>query len=220
MKLKSPKFWVYLAVNLYLISMLVFVTVECFGGADSAKISAFGSVLGGVGAFFAGIIAIYLFSDWRLVKKYELEKETSLVLLNSILNINSTIESLLSLADQFRDLNSLDNEQIAQFSKWCDDYSLSFLQNLTEIKSQNNLHHALVRDFEKDTKLFSKEDLMLFTNIFDQLGGNIETIFLNYKNKTLDAKSASVELSQIDMTEYGKMIRTKIVLLKKECKPL
>ena len=65
MKLKSPMFWVYLAINLYLISMLVFVSVQFFGGFDIGKISAFGSVLGGIGSLFAGFVAIYLFNDWK-----------------------------------------------------------------------------------------------------------------------------------------------------------
>lgn len=60
MKLKSPMFWVYLVVILYLVSMLVYVSVEFFGGTDTNIISAFGSVLGGVGTIFAGFIAIYL----------------------------------------------------------------------------------------------------------------------------------------------------------------
>lgn len=45
--------------------MLVYVSVEFFGGADTNKIAAFGSVLGGVGTLFAGFVAIYLFNDWR-----------------------------------------------------------------------------------------------------------------------------------------------------------
>lgn len=65
MKLKSPMFWVYLVVILYLVSMLVYVSVDFFGDADTDKISAFGSVLGGVGTIFAGLVAIYLFNDWR-----------------------------------------------------------------------------------------------------------------------------------------------------------
>ncbi|ENX01029.1 hypothetical protein F899_01662 [Acinetobacter sp. CIP 101934] len=65
MKLKSAMFWVYLVVILYLVSMLVYVSVEFFGGADTNKISAFGSVLSGVGTLFAGFVAIYLFNDWR-----------------------------------------------------------------------------------------------------------------------------------------------------------
>ena len=65
MKLKSAMFWIYLVVILYLVSMLVYVSVEFFGGADTNKIAAFGSVLGGVGTLFAGFVAIYLFNDWR-----------------------------------------------------------------------------------------------------------------------------------------------------------
>lgn len=72
MKLKSPMFWVYLVVILYLVSMLVYVSIEFFGGADVDKISAFGSVLGGVGTIFAGFVAIYLFNDWKDQKKYEI----------------------------------------------------------------------------------------------------------------------------------------------------
>ena len=45
--------------------MLIFVSIEFFGKADIAKISAFGSVLGGVGAVFAGFVAIYLFNGWK-----------------------------------------------------------------------------------------------------------------------------------------------------------
>ncbi len=55
MKSNSLLFWVFLAVNLYLISMLVFVSVQFFGGSDTDKISAFGSVLGGVGAFLQAL---------------------------------------------------------------------------------------------------------------------------------------------------------------------
>ena len=45
--------------------MLVFVTMQFFNNVSIDKISAFGSVLSGVGTIFAGFIAVYLFNDWR-----------------------------------------------------------------------------------------------------------------------------------------------------------
>lgn len=213
-ELKSPCFWIYLVVVLYLVSMLVYVTFDFFEGADTSKISAFGSILSGVGAFFAGFIAIILFSDWRVIKNYELIKDTSLSLLDTLLNLNSNIESLLGITCEFKNLQP---EECEKFGKWCDEFSLAYMKNLIELKSKNNLHHGLVRNFEKDEKLFSTNDLNLIVKTFGLICSNVEIIHSN-----LDAKEnpTPIDLNAVDLSEYSQMIRTKIQILNSECRPL
>ncbi len=69
MNIKSPYFLTFLAIILYLISMLVFVTIKFFLNEKAEYISAFASVLSGVGTIAAGIIAIFLFNDWKDLHK-------------------------------------------------------------------------------------------------------------------------------------------------------
>ena len=75
-------------------SMLVFVSVQFFGGSDSGKISAFGSVLGGVGAFFAGFVAIYLFNGWKVQHNHTSLKEFSLKVFYVYTDINVKLVSI------------------------------------------------------------------------------------------------------------------------------
>lgn len=207
-------FWIYLVVVLYLVSMLIYVSVDFFEGADTSKVSAFGSILSGVGAFFAGFIAILLFSDWRVVKNYELVKDTSLSLLDTLLNLNSNIESFLGITLEFKNLQP---EECEQFGKWCDEFSLAYMENLIELKSKNNLHHGLVRNFEKDEKLFSTNDLNLIVKTFDLICSNVEIIYFNLH---ASENTTPINLNTIDLSEYSKMIRTKIKILNSECRPL
>lgn len=210
-------FWLYLVIILYLVTMIIYVSIDFFWGANTDKISAFGAVLGGVGAFFAGFIAIYFYSDWKIIKNYELVKEASLVLLNSVLNINSNLENLLAITNEFKDLSE---DEVQKFGKWCDEFSLGFMTSLIEVKSKNNLHHGLVRDFEKDERLFSKEDLEIIVKVFDEISENVNLIIQNFHNKSQNSSFKPAALNKIDLTEYSEMIRPKIKLLNKECKPL
>lgn len=216
MKISSPFFLTLLAIVLYSVCMLVYGTLCIFKNANANDISAFGSILGGVGSFFAAFVAIYLFSDWRVVKNYELVKETSLTLLNAILNINSDIESLLSITHEFEILNEAEYEE---FNKMCANYTLNFMNNLIVLKSKNNLHHGLVRNFETDKKLFEKEELELITNIFDIIANNVELIIKNYFLNKQNPTAQKHKLQIIDLNKYSTMVRSKISLLNKECKP-
>lgn len=213
---KKTSFWILSCAILYSIGILLFWTSDILSKGDADKISAFGSILGAIGSFFAAFVAIYLFSDWRVVKNYELVKETSLTLLNAILNINSDIESLLSITYEFE---NLEKAEFDEFNKMCADYSRNFMNNLIVLKSKNNLHHGLVRNFENDTKLFDKDDLELITNIFDKIATNIELVISNYYLKNQNPTGTIKQLEAIDLNKYSKMVRVKIILLNKECKP-
>lgn len=211
MNIKSPYFLAYLAIVLYSISMLIYATFKFFFGEDANSISAFGSVMGGVGAIFAGFIAIYLFNDWRIEKNYELKKEAALNLLKDILNINSTIESLLAIVFEFRQLNS--DDEYKQYEKWCNDLSKEYLDTIIKLKKSNNLYHGLVLDFEKDTKLISKEDMEIIQEIFNIIASNAKTTCCNYHDKT------NHPLDAVDTKDYTNIINSKIRTLNEVCKP-
>lgn len=49
----------------YAIALLSFCTMKNIYGTTAEYISAFGSYLGAIGAFFAAFVAVYLFNDWR-----------------------------------------------------------------------------------------------------------------------------------------------------------
>lgn len=49
----------------YAIALLIYCTIKDVFHSSVENISAFGSILGGCGAFFAAFVAIYLFNDWR-----------------------------------------------------------------------------------------------------------------------------------------------------------
>ncbi|HFG6923723.1 hypothetical protein NQ659_09215 [Acinetobacter baumannii] len=56
----------------YAIALLTYCTMNKFLKSSADDISAFGSILGACGAFFAAFVATYLFNDWKDQKKYEI----------------------------------------------------------------------------------------------------------------------------------------------------
>lgn len=59
----------------YAIALLSFCTIKNIYGTTADYISAFGSYLGAIGAFFAAFVAVYLFSDWKVQALHEIKKE-------------------------------------------------------------------------------------------------------------------------------------------------
>lgn len=136
MNLKSPWSWVYLAVILYLVSMLVFVSIDFFVKAGADKVSAFGSVLGGVGTIFASLVAIYLFQDWKVQKRYDLNKELAIKALTTLLDFTKSYSYLLDdlqleIPDRDKRQNNANNLYILQ-NRFLDEYAL-----LRAVNSEN-----------------------------------------------------------------------------------
>lgn len=75
MNFKSPYNLAILAIVLYSTSMLVYGTLRIFIGEKIDAISAYGSVLGGIGAFFAAFVALIIFEGWKDQANFELKKE-------------------------------------------------------------------------------------------------------------------------------------------------
>ena len=55
----------------YAIALLTYCTMQDVFHSSVENISAFGSILGGCGAFFAAFVAIYLFNDWRETEDFK-----------------------------------------------------------------------------------------------------------------------------------------------------
>ncbi|MBK5646632.1 MAG: hypothetical protein I4N51_05610 [Acinetobacter sp.] len=75
MNFKSPYKLAILAIVLYSTSMLVYGTLRIFIGENIDAISAFGSVLGGLGAFYAAFMAFHIYKGWKVQANFELKKE-------------------------------------------------------------------------------------------------------------------------------------------------
>lgn len=80
MNIKSPFFLLHLSIVLYSITMLIYGTMKFFLNADLNSISAFGSIMGGLGAFFAGIVGLYIFLNWEdQTNKLTLKEEAKIL---------------------------------------------------------------------------------------------------------------------------------------------
>lgn len=77
MKNKKEIFFVVIlwGIVAYAIALLSFCTMKNIYGTNADFISAFGSYLGAIGAFFAAFVAVYLFNDWKVQALHETKKE-------------------------------------------------------------------------------------------------------------------------------------------------
>ncbi|MBI0393480.1 hypothetical protein [Acinetobacter bereziniae] len=169
------------------------------------------------------IVAVWVFNDWKDQKKYELKKENSFKLFESILNIQNTLEELMALTQEFRYLKN--DEEKNFFGKECDKAVLKYYEQLNVLKSNNNLHHGLVRNYLKDKKIITDDIFSSLDDFFQNLTEMITLIYDIYISKEKDIELLneafaepikSVAESQI---KYRDMINPIITILVKECQP-
>ncbi|WP_323126743.1 hypothetical protein [Acinetobacter haemolyticus] len=96
MKSKKDNFYVVLlwGVVIYAIALLTYCTMKNVFTASSEYISAFGSILGACGAFFAAFVAAYLFNDWKTSAKYQQKKEIIDEFWNAYIEVKIQLVSL------------------------------------------------------------------------------------------------------------------------------
>lgn len=94
MKITSPYFLALLAIVLYSASMLVYGTLCIFKNATASDISAFGSILGGVGAFFGGFVALFIFYGWKNQFNKNIEKELALGVIKDFVDTDSSLSKV------------------------------------------------------------------------------------------------------------------------------
>ncbi|OTG78838.1 hypothetical protein B9T23_01860 [Acinetobacter terrae] len=123
------------------------------------------------------IVAIWVFSDWRIQKKYEVNKDTCLNLLTVILELENCLEELMAITTEFRYLKN--GDELNFFGRKCDELSLRFYDLINKLKSNNNLHHGLVRGFKGD-KIITLEMLNKIDSFFQSLCDMVFDINDNY----------------------------------------
>lgn len=168
------------------------------------------------------IVAIWVFSDWRIQKKYEVNKETSLNLLTVILEIENCLEELMAITIEFRCLKN-DDEHIF-FGKKCDVLSLRFVDLINKLKSNNNLHHGLVRSFKGD-KIIPLEILnnidKFFQSLCDMVVGINDNFISNIKSKNVADELLRDTIKAVGKNQilYRDSFRPIKESLSEECQP-
>lgn len=81
-------------ITIYFIALLMQCSFQHLLGQDANMISAFGSMLSGVGTIFAAIVAAYLFNDWRVNQDYQNK-------INSYKNFCSVTDNFIEMFDKY-----------------------------------------------------------------------------------------------------------------------
>lgn len=157
--------WVFMTLILYLIGMLIYVSIEFFGGASVDKISAFGSILGGIGTIFAAFVAIYLFNGWKLVEDHKTKNDHANNAVNSFLELQNFLKSHLIKVNLIRSL--------------CINQTLSFDEKFQILSALGEFHHDItfcLRALKIHTQLFSTvSNNLILRGEFEQTIGSIES---------------------------------------------
>lgn len=78
----------------YAIALLTYCTMNNFLNSSADKISAFGSILGAIGTFFAAFVATYLFNDWKAQHNKSIESISYQEALTSFKHISLKVREL------------------------------------------------------------------------------------------------------------------------------
>lgn len=84
----------------YAVALLTYCTMKNVFNASEGYISAFGSILGACGTFFAAFIAVYLFVDWTVSAKFNQKKEVIDTFWSNYIEVRTILVSLKDRAVQ------------------------------------------------------------------------------------------------------------------------
>jgi len=194
--------------------MLVYVSVEFFRGTDTNKISAFGSVLGGVGTIFAGFIAIYLFNDWKIQHNKQVINNFGLQVYEQFSNFENHLSTYQQYLKQLDDLiGSYDYEvnsailyahnnfnYISNITITISELEISFNCLYSKFQAYSIVSGTLVNDsIRYDSYLCLFKDINLFNDEIFHTQQNLNTWRENH-NKTLELTN------QIKTVEIDKLL--------------
>ncbi|MCH7291029.1 hypothetical protein MMP65_06080 [Acinetobacter sp. ANC 3926] len=105
-------------VVIYAISLLIYCTLRSYSADTKDFISDFGSIIGGIGTFFAAFIAAYLFNDWKdqhnAQVRYNYIKDTLTLLRECIIGLGPTLSSAVVAGEKFINTSSITSIHIDQ----------------------------------------------------------------------------------------------------------
>ncbi|MFW1735351.1 hypothetical protein ACNPQK_22725 [Acinetobacter guillouiae] len=194
MKITSPYFLALMAVVLYSISMLIYATLSIFKNADPNNISAFGSILGGVGAIFSGLIALTIFYGWKKQHNKSIVSNEAKLAFNKIHNERNIIHSMKFNLNKIYEI--YDSERIA--------YIHTFLSDVKKLEELHNNNKGAISEFinliegsklQRDILEYSSY-LENFQNIrFRDLGVD-QTVFIHLMNTISKSENLNSDVLQ------------------------
>jgi len=165
--LKKSSFWFFIIAIVYCVAMLIFISLKNFLSEKAEMISAFGSILGALAAFFAAFTALYVFNGWRVTEDHKTQNS----------HINNAVNSFFNLQNSLKETF----EQTIEIGKYCSQQNLEF-KDRTQIliissKIQTEISFFL-REFKIHLQMFStvSNTLMLcegYEKIIDDLENEI-----------------------------------------------
>lgn len=123
----------------YAIALLTYCTMNNFLNSSADDISAFGSILGACGAFFAAFVATYLFNDW----KEQHNKQVTNTLALQAYDVFSAFEkNIHEFANFLSDMEGLINsyEYELKYDSLQRDGHLIYVQNLVNKKAEMDIN--------------------------------------------------------------------------------
>lgn len=194
MKITSPYFLALLAIVLYSVSMLVYGTLFIFKNATSNDISAFGSILGGVGAFFGGFVALFIFYGWKRQHNKSIIANEAKLAFNKIHNERNIIHSMKFNLIKIHEI--YDSERVA--------YIHVFLSDVKKLENLHNNNKGTISEFinliegsklQRDILEYSSY-LENFQNIrFRDLGVD-QTVFIHLMNTISKSENLNSDFLQ------------------------
>lgn len=95
----------------YAIALLTYCTMNNFSNSTADDISAFGSLLGACGAFFAAFVATFLFNDWREIHNQTTFKDICTSIFNTQTKLNVKLVSINDSFSKAREKCSIDQNE-------------------------------------------------------------------------------------------------------------
>lgn len=208
----------------YAIALLTYCTMNKFlkSSTSADDISAFGSILGACGAFFAAFVATYLFNDWKVQHNKNLERDAAFKALSiiesqhfplkrlsgDILKIRDALKKGFTAFEKTMSENS-DPEFIEKLrynirtaNFLCDDKNTSpllevYIEKYTSLKQQT-LFFISIHNGSKKALNLNDEDAPLITGVYERMEimkpNNDEPV--PYEQKAKEYNQAFEELSE------------------------
>ncbi|MDS7968127.1 hypothetical protein RMB12_13965 [Acinetobacter sp. V117_2] len=185
---KKTSFWFFITTIVYCIAMLIYISLKNFLSEKAEMISAFGSILGALAAFFAAFIALYVYNGWRVTEDHKTQNSHINNAVNSFFNLQNTLKSTLEQSIEIsklcsqQDLDFKDRTQLLIISSKIQTEISFFLREL-KIHLQmfatisNTIN--LCEEYEKIIENLDKDILEKFTTLIEAIQDKIPSEILN-----------------------------------------
>ncbi|EHU1403348.1 hypothetical protein A0109_RS06675 [Acinetobacter baumannii] len=181
----------------YAIALLTYCTMNNFLNSSADDISAFGSILGACGAFFAAFVATYLFNDW---KEQHNKQVTNTLALQAYQEFLSFEKNTLELATYISDLEMLIHSYECEldYNTLSRSDDLIYIQNIVNKKSEMNI---IFLSFL--SKLRAYINIRDRCNIFDEKQTFYYSKFLSINKNDFKSNTLITDLNQWETNLLG-----------------